>query len=63
MTTHSPVVLDLVEPEEILVFKPDERGEGVEVKSVTDYKNKEELEKELEELGIKLSEKVFYGIT
>jgi predicted ATPase len=63
VTTHSPVVLDLVEPEEIFVFKPDERGEGVEVKNVTDYKSKEELEKELEELGLKLSEKVFYGIT
>jgi len=63
VTTHSPVVLDLVEPEEIFVFKPDERGEGIEVKNVTDYKSKEELEEELEELGLKLSEKVFYGIT
>ena len=61
ITTHSPVVLNLVEPEEIWVFKPTE--EGVEIKNVTEYKSKEELLRELEELGISLGEKVLYGFT
>lgn len=62
VTTHSPVVLNLVEPEDIFVFKTEEDG-SVEIKNVTDYKSKDELMKELEELGINLGEKVFYGLT
>jgi|GEM_PF-1933330 predicted ATPase len=60
VTTHSPVVLNLVEPEEIYIFKPKDDG-SVEIKNVLEYKSKEELMKELEELGISLGEKVLYG--
>ncbi len=55
ITTHNPYVLDLVNPEEIIIFKREE--EKVKTKKVTDYKNKDELLKELEELGISLGEK------
>ena len=61
LSTHSPVVLNLVEPEEVWIFRPTD--EGVEIKNVTEYKSKEELLKELEELGITLGEKVLYGFT
>ncbi len=61
VTTHSPIVLNLVEPEEIFIFKPTD--DGVEIKNLTEYKSKEELMKELEELGITLGEKVLYGLT
>jgi len=61
IATHSPVVLNLAEPEEIWIFKPTK--EEVEIKNVTEYKDKEELLKELEELGITLGEKVLYGFT
>ncbi len=60
VTTHSPVVLNLVEPEEIFIFKPKDDG-SIEIKNVTEYKSKDELMKELEELGISLGEKVLYG--
>ncbi len=59
VATHSPIVLDLVDPEEVWIFRPGE--EGVEIRNVTEYKSKEELLKELEELGISLGEKVLYG--
>ena len=62
VTTHSPVVLNLVDPEEIFIFKPKDDG-SIEIKNVTEYKSKEELMKELEELGISLGEKVLYGLT
>ncbi len=61
ITTHSPIVLNLVEPEEVFIFKPKDDGD-VEIKNVTEYKSKEEIEKELEELGISLGEKVLYGL-
>ena len=61
VATHSPIVLNLVEPEEIFIFKPTD--DGVEIKNLTEYKSKEELMKELEELGITLGEKVLYGLT
>lgn len=61
VTTHSPIVLNLVEPEEIFIFKPTD--DGVEIKNLTEYKSKEEIIKELEELGITLGEKVLYGLT
>ncbi len=62
ITTHSPVVLNLVEPEEIYIFKPKDDG-SIEIKNATEYKSKEELMKELEELGISLGEKILYGLT
>nr|WP_287795436.1 AAA family ATPase [Archaeoglobus sp.] len=61
LTTHSPVVLNLVEPEDVLIFKP--TTEGVEIRNLTEFKSKEDLLKELEELGINLSDKVFFGLT
>jgi len=61
VATHSPLVLNLVESEEIWIFKP--TIEGVEVRNLQEYKNKEELQKELDELGLTLGEKVFYGLT
>jgi AAA15 family ATPase/GTPase len=60
VTTHSPIVLNLVEPEEIFIFKPTD--DGIEIKNLTEYKSKEEIMKELEELGITLGEKVLYGL-
>ena len=59
LSTHSPIVLNLVDPENIWIFKPKE--DGIYIKNATEYKNKEELLKELEELGISLGEKVLYG--
>ncbi len=59
VATHSPIVLDLVDPEEIWIFRPGE--DGAEIRNVTEYKSKEELLRELEELGISLGEKVLYG--
>jgi predicted ATPase len=61
VTTHSPIVLNLVEPEEIFIFKPTD--DGVEVRNLTEYKSKGELMKELKELGITLGEKVFHAFT
>jgi len=61
ITTHSPIILNLAEPEEIWVFKPID--EGIIAKNLTEYKSKEEIQKELEELGLTLGEKVFYGLT
>ena len=59
ISTHSPVVLNLVDPENIWIFKPE--NDEVKIKNATEYKSKEELLKELEELGISLGEKVLYG--
>ncbi|KUJ93464.1 MAG: hypothetical protein XD40_1314 [Archaeoglobus fulgidus] len=61
LTTHSPVVLNLVEPEEVFIFKP--TTEGIEIRNLTEFKSKEDLLKELEELGINLGDKVFFGLT
>ncbi len=61
LSTHSPIVLNLAEPEEIWIFKSTDKG--VEIKNVTEYKSRKELLKELEELGITLGDKVLYGFT
>jgi len=62
LTTHSPLVVDLVEDlEELWVFKP--TGKGVEVRNAASYRGEEELRKELEELGLSLGYKVLYGLT
>ncbi len=51
-----------MEPDEIFVFRTDEEG-SVEIKNISEYKSVEELKGELEDLGITLGEKVFYGFT
>ena len=61
ITTHSPTVLNLVDPEEIWICKPTD--EEIKIKNATEFKSKEELLKELDELGITLGEKIFYGLT
>jgi len=61
ITTHSPTVLNLVDPEEIWICKPTDKE--IKIKNATEFKSKEELLKELDELGITLGEKIFHGLT
>ena len=61
LSTHSPIVLNLVDPENIWVFKPEPENGEIVIKNATEYKNRKDLEKELNELGISLGEKVLYG--
>jgi len=59
VATHSPIVVDLVEPRRILiVLRDSDRGTYVER-----VKEPEELYEELKRLGIALSDYMFYGPT
>jgi len=59
VTTHSPIVVDLVEPSRVLiVFRDAELGTYVEK-----IEKPEELYQELKQLGIALSDYVFYRLT
>jgi len=59
VATHSPIVVDLVEPSRVLiVFRDTERGTYVEK-----IEKPDELYQELKQLGIALSDYVFYRLT
>jgi len=59
VATHSPIVVDLVEPSRVLiVFRDAEHGTYVEK-----IEEPEELYQELKQLGIALSDYVFYRLT
>jgi len=60
LASHNPLVTDSSNPEEIQIFKI--VNNRTTIRKLTDYKTREELEKELESLGIRLSDKVFYGL-
>ena len=56
LTTHSPVVLDLCDPGEVLLAY--RRPEGTKVRRIPEP---EELRKKLRELGLTLGESWVYG--
>ena len=57
LTTHSPAVVDIVEPEDLVLVERGEEGESV-VRRVEDP---EEVKAHLREIGITLSERWLYG--
>jgi predicted ATPase len=44
LTTHSPYLLDLMEPEEVRVFTKDQKG-AVHAKKLSDYEDVEDMKK------------------
>ena len=56
-TTHSPAVVDIVDPEDLILFEKDNEGKTV----VKRIKDAEKVKRWLAEHGITLSEGWLYG--
>jgi len=54
-TTHSPALIDILDPSEVIIINKDELGETQKYR----YKNSKEIREKLDELGITLSEYIF----